>query len=78
MHARLRAAVEGSFSMEKIGKPAPFAKRAKDAAPEKSKAKGSATRLSSWTVVPVVSTETTLPWGHKSVHNCTDPRRRCR
>jgi hypothetical protein len=44
MHARLRAAVEGSFSMEKIGKPAPFAKRAKDAAPEKSKAIVLATR----------------------------------
>jgi hypothetical protein len=29
--------------MEKIGKPTPFAKRANDAAPEKSKAKGSAT-----------------------------------
>jgi hypothetical protein len=44
MHAGLGAAVEGSFSMEKIGKPAPFAKRAKDAPPEKSKAKGLATR----------------------------------
>jgi hypothetical protein len=44
MHAGLGAAVEESFSMEKIGKPAPFAKRAKDAALGTSKTKGSATR----------------------------------